>query len=105
MTKIGAQVALVNYSVKRKGLVHCIKAANSKAVVFDADTEESIHDVEDELEAKRIYWGPHPPSRPFKEVVTVSHDRLLGMSVDGSSFRALRKGIKISDNFGFIYTS
>lgn len=105
MTKIAAQVALVNYSVKRKGLVHCIKVADSKAVVFDTDTEENVYDVEGDLEARLFYWGPCPPSRPFKDVTTVGHDQMLGLSIDGGPLKELRKGIKMMDNFGFIYTS
>jgi len=105
LTKIGAQVAMINYNIKQKGLIHCIKVANSKAVIFDVDTEENLHGVEGELEGVRLmYWGGIP-TQPFKKVEAVTHDMLLNYSRDDSSFKAMRKGIKMSDNFGFIYTS
>lgn len=105
LTKIGAQVAMINYNVKQKGLVHCIKVANCAAVLFDAETEASVHDVEAELEGVHLwYWG-HAPHRDFKQLQCVTHDALLGLPRDGSSFKAMRKGIKMSDDFGFIYTS
>jgi acyl-CoA synthetase (AMP-forming)/AMP-acid ligase II len=105
LTKIGAQVAMINYNVKQKGLVHCIKVANSKAVVFDYETADNIFDSASELEGlTMIHWGG-APTQPFKSVAVVNHDGLLSMPRDGSSFAAMRKGMKMADTFGFIYTS
>lgn len=104
-TKIGAQVGMINYNVMAKGLVHCIKVAQSVAVIFDSDTEEKLHDVEAELEGLQfIYWGKDSV-KPWKKLSAVSGDELLSLSRDGSSFKEMRKGLKMSDNFGFIYTS
>mmetsp|Transcript_61119 Transcript_61119/g.199828 ORF Transcript_61119/g.199828 Transcript_61119/m.199828 type:complete len:635 (+) Transcript_61119:115-2019(+) len=105
MTKIGLQVAMINYNTKQKGLVHCIKVANASGVLFDADTAQSIHDVEGELAGiKLLHWGS-APSLPFKSTLPVTHDALLAYPRDAGKFKAMRKGIKMSDNFGFIYTS
>nr|QJU71804.1 long chain fatty acid transporter [Gambierdiscus pacificus] len=105
LTKIGAQIAMINYSIKQKGLLHCIKVADSKAVIFDGDVEENVHSIESELSGvKLIFWGGQP-RMTFAQVRTVTHDGLLAYSRDGSEFKAMRKGIKMADNFGFIYTS
>jgi len=105
LTKIGAQVAMVNYNTKQKGLIHCVKVADSVGVIFDADTEESLHDVQSELEGlKFIFWGGKP-TRSFKSCLSVTHDALLSQPRTDEGFKAMRKGIKMSDNFGFIYTS
>merc|ERR1719387_1476759 len=105
ITKIGAQVAMINYNIKQKGLVHCIKVANSKAVIFDMDTEQNVFDVESELGGVQLFYWGGKPSQPFKQCSSVNHDALLNLSRDASSFPAMRKGLKMSDNFGFIYTS
>jgi len=105
LTKIGAQCGMVNYNVKAKGLVHCIKAAGSKAVIFDTDTEENMFDVEADLEGLQFFYWGKDSKKPFKALSAVDHDQLLSFPRDGSSFHALRKGLKMSDNFGFIYTS
>jgi len=105
LTKIGAQVGMINYNVKQKGLVHCIKVANSKALIFDTDVEENVFDVEAELEGPQLFYWGKDNVKPFKSIHTVNHDELLSLSRDGSSFPAMRKGLKMSDNFGFIYTS
>jgi len=105
LTKIGAEVAMINFNIKQKGLVHCIKVANSVGVLFDCDTEENVHAVEGELAGTKLFYWGGPPVKDFKEVSAVTHDVLLNYSRDDSSFVAMRKGIKMSDNFGFIYTS
>nr|QJU71813.1 long chain fatty acid transporter [Gambierdiscus polynesiensis] len=105
LTKIGAQVALINYAIKQKGLLHCIKVAKSKAVIFDEDTEESVGAIQTELEGvKLLFWGGRP-AMSYKQVQTVTHDILLGYPRSGGEFKAMRNGIKMADNFGFIYTS
>lgn len=106
MTKIGVQIAMINYNTKQKGLLHCIKVAGSKGVLFDVDTEQSLHDIENELGGvKLLFWGS-TPQKPFKETPLVcTNDLLLGLSRDASKFKEMRKGIKMIDNFGFIYTS
>jgi len=105
LTKIGALVGMINYNIKAKGLVHCIKVAKSTALIFDKDTEENVHDIEAELEGVNMFYWGKDIAKPFKQVVSVDHDELLSLSRDGSKFHDMRKGLKMSDNFGFIYTS
>lgn len=105
LAKIGAQVAMINYNIKSKGLLHCIGVANAVAVFFHPPTEGSVHDVKDELAGcKLLSWGG-PPRLPFAEVASVTHDGLLSLPRDDSSFPELRRGIKMSSNLGLIYTS
>jgi len=106
MTKIGTEAALINYNIKSKGLVHCITVAGSAAVVFDAETAEGVWAVQDQLHAvKLIHWGSAPSGQWQQPVVSVTHDNLLSYERDGSGLKSMRKGIHMSDNFGFIYTS
>lgn len=104
LTKIGALCAMINNSIKSKGLVHCIQVANSKGVIFDCDTEEAVHDVESQLQGVPLFFMGKAQA-PFQNVSELTHEAASKMSSDGSSFPAMRKGLKMTDNFGFIYTS
>eukprot|EP00931_Biecheleriopsis_adriatica_P124455 TRINITY_DN9959_c0_g1_i1.p1 TRINITY_DN9959_c0_g1~~TRINITY_DN9959_c0_g1_i1.p1 ORF type:complete len:637 (-),score=129.87 TRINITY_DN9959_c0_g1_i1:52-1962(-) len=105
LAKIGAMVALINFNVKQKGLIHCIKAASCKAVLFDGDTEDNIYNVEADLDGVKFFCWAGMARQPFKQVLEVTHDILLSYPRDGSAFKAMRKGIKMSSTFGYIYTS
>uniref|UniRef100_A0A7S1LFN4 Very long-chain fatty acid transport protein n=1 Tax=Alexandrium catenella TaxID=2925 RepID=A0A7S1LFN4_ALECA len=105
LAKIGAQVAMINYNIKSKGLLHCISVANSVALLFHGQTEGSVHDIKDELAGvKLLCWGDQP-RLPFAEVAVATHDGLLGLPRDDASFQDMRRGIKMTDNAGLIYTS
>eukprot|EP00405_Crypthecodinium_cohnii_P018707 CAMPEP_0206475058 /NCGR_PEP_ID=MMETSP0324_2-20121206/33853_1 /ASSEMBLY_ACC=CAM_ASM_000836 /TAXON_ID=2866 /ORGANISM="Crypthecodinium cohnii, Strain Seligo" /LENGTH=632 /DNA_ID=CAMNT_0053950343 /DNA_START=41 /DNA_END=1939 /DNA_ORIENTATION=+ len=104
MTKIGIQIAMINYNTKQKGLVHCIKVANSVGVVFDEDTEQSLFDIEGDLPGVRLVFSSGKPSQPFKNALVASYDVLSSMPKEGE-FSAMRKDLRMMSNFGFIYTS
>lgn len=104
IAKIGAQTAMINNQIKQKGLVHCIKVANSKGIIFDCDTETAVHDVESQLEGTQLFFFGKA-SANFKNISECNQDHLKTLSTDASSFKAMRKGLKMTDYFGFIYTS
>ena len=52
MTKIGVKVAMINTSIKEKGLVHCIKISSCKMVIFGAELGDQIKDIWSTLQAE-----------------------------------------------------
>ncbi|XP_074653817.1 long-chain fatty acid transport protein 4-like [Tubulanus polymorphus] len=49
LSKIGVIPALLNYNLKSDSLMHCINAADAKAVVYGSDLGEAIKDVQPSL--------------------------------------------------------
>src|SRR5436190_802589 len=49
MTKIGVKVAMINTSIKEKGLVHCIKISGCKMLLFGAELGDIVKDVHETL--------------------------------------------------------
>ena len=54
MTKAGIEVALINTSIKQKGLVHCVKISDCKMMLFGTELQASLNEVKEELESSGI---------------------------------------------------
>lgn len=46
---LGAKPAFINYNLKDHSLVHCVKAANAKLLIADAEIRENVYPVETQL--------------------------------------------------------
>jgi acyl-CoA synthetase (AMP-forming)/AMP-acid ligase II len=103
MTKIGVKVAMINTSIKEKGLVHCIKISGCKMVLFGAELGDVVRDVYPTLQAEI------PNVKLFSKEGTVdfcpSTDPLVTGQKSERPPASLTAGIRMSDVFGFIYTS
>lgn len=49
--KIGVTAAFLNYNLRHEGLVHCVRAAKSRALVFSSSLTDVISDVRSDLES------------------------------------------------------
>ena len=49
--KIGVIAAFVNYNLRQESLIHCIRAAKSRAIVFSSSLTEAVSDVWSDLES------------------------------------------------------
>lgn len=50
LSKLGVVTALINYNLRDKPLVHCIRIAESKAVIFAADFSEPMESIRDQMD-------------------------------------------------------
>lgn len=101
LTKIGVQIALINYNLVGRSLLHCISVADSKLVIFGVEVADNLATVSDDLEAKGVPMFCSGGDAAFASSLD---DALAGVPSTPVS-PALRKGIKFGDNFGYIYTS
>jgi acyl-CoA synthetase (AMP-forming)/AMP-acid ligase II len=103
MTKIGVKVAMINTSIKQKGLVHCVKISKCKVVLFGSELVQPIEEIRqtlhDELGSVHIIsqggsvgWAPNM-------------DDLLGKFTSDPISSKLTENINALDAFGYIYTS
>eukprot|EP00924_Labyrinthula_sp_SR-Ha-C_P008573 augustus_masked-scaffold_37-processed-gene-0.26-mRNA-1 protein AED:0.01 eAED:0.01 QI:0/-1/0/1/-1/1/1/0/611 len=100
MTKIGVKAALINTSIKQKGLLHCIKVSECKMVFFGAELADSVQAIQDEISELNIHMYADGPTsfapNASEEIVNIS-------SAPVSSVH--RKGLDLMSTFGYIYTS
>jgi acyl-CoA synthetase (AMP-forming)/AMP-acid ligase II len=103
ITKIGAKCAMINTSIKEKGLTHCIKVSNAKGVIFGKELEEQLAAIVSDLGAVKL-WHQGPETKS-----SISSSKSLDAEIVGVSKVAppasLREGINTSSIFGYIYTS
>jgi len=102
MTKIGVKAALINTSIKKKGLVHCIKIGDASAVLFGTELADSVNEVLSELVDLNIeVFGYGKEAVEFAPVVNMEIETA---PIDPPGHEA-REGIGMQDVFGYIYTS
>jgi len=103
MTKLGVKVAMINTSIKEKGLLHCIKISGCKMVLFGAELGHVVRDILSALHSEipnlKIFSKDGqvdfcPSADPI--IATIKADRPpASMTAD----------IPMSAVFGYIYTS
>jgi len=100
--KIGVQVAMINTSIRKRGLLHCVKISKCKMLFFGVELSESVLGL-DMSELNDVQFAcqggdPHIPA-----AVVVDGD-IAAASTDSPS-AAITKDIGMNDVFGYIYTS
>ena len=104
LTKVGVKIAMLNYNVKAKGLLHCVTVASCKAVVFGTEVVETIAAIAAPLRASGVLlfsYGPRgPPAWADGDV-----DTFLAGASEGAPPAELRAGIGMTDTFAYVYTS
>uniref|UniRef100_A0A7M5XLP4 Long-chain-fatty-acid--CoA ligase n=1 Tax=Clytia hemisphaerica TaxID=252671 RepID=A0A7M5XLP4_9CNID len=55
LSKLGVVTSLVNYNLRRESLEHCIKVAGAKGIIFSAETEGALRDIQSELRGYEFY--------------------------------------------------
>ncbi|CAG0886912.1 unnamed protein product [Darwinula stevensoni] len=76
LAKIGVVPALLNYNLREHPLVHCIKVAQSKAVIFCASLLEAINEIRPDLDGNPLYMYGEP-SEGVKVHSDVRLDKVL----------------------------
>ena len=107
LAKSGIRVAMINTSIRKKGLQHCIGVSECKAVLFGAELGGQIADIVDNLPNTVSYYCVSDGGAPIK--VTHSRFQIVDDEIARSSAAApppsATAGIGMSDIFGYIYTS
>jgi acyl-CoA synthetase (AMP-forming)/AMP-acid ligase II len=99
MAKLGVKVAMINTSIKEKGLVHCLKISKSKMVLFGAELQEPMGAIKDQLDGMMLFCRDGTTS------FCPSADSLLKQASSQPPDGKITANITMSDPFGYIYTS
>lgn len=101
IAKAGLEVALINTSIKQKGLLHCVKISNCKMLIFGSELQENLQNIQQELEESGVYIYSQG------DIVSNSHNANIEVSESSNSELScdLRKDLSLMSTFGYIYTS
>ena len=103
LTKIGVKIAMINYNVVAKGLLHCINVAECKAVVFGGELADKVGVVAPSLQSSGVKFYSFGGSKPSWADGDV--DTFLATASEEAPDASLRAEIGMTDTFGYIYTS
>lgn len=109
LSKIGVVTALVNTNLRREVLIHSIKAANSKGIIFGLELNDAIRDIQNDEEIIKLQLFHHKgenqsmASEPGVLLGTFLNPELDRQSSD-TMLSELAKG-KFKDRMVYIYTS
>ncbi|EDO43421.1 predicted protein [Nematostella vectensis] len=56
LSKIGVISALINTNLHQDSLLHCISAANSKAIIFGSNFADSVVEIQDKLPENMLFY-------------------------------------------------
>ncbi|XP_013399634.1 long-chain fatty acid transport protein 4 [Lingula anatina] len=101
LAKIGVTGALINFNLRMEALVHCVKAADAKALIFGTELTQAMKDANGSFgRHMSIYCtGPRDPSL---NGWASNLDPLIEMSLKHPPNAPV---IKLNDKLFFIYTS
>jgi len=102
--KIGILTAMINTSIVKKGLAHCINVSYSKGVVYGKELEEHLKEVVPELNgiAKLYCQGGVPAISGAAQIETAIKAFPTTLPNEGKEYR---KGLSFGSAWGYIYTS
>jgi len=103
IAKIGAASALLNINLQGKGLIHCIKISDCKALILAPELTSPIEEIMETLEKEyhKLAYFSFGGYVAFAEHL----DPLLKAQPTETLPREVRKGLTGMDNFAFVYTS
>ncbi|KAJ3086106.1 Fatty-acid-CoA ligase FadD6 [Quaeritorhiza haematococci] len=121
INKIGAVAAFINYNLREKSLLHCLKIANSSFLIFHdkfADALKEIHtELHDATKTEFKYFAIDTGSAPATDAAvdaseeTSFHFKTIDMQLSFAAFdgkalpAAVRRSANIDDPAILIYTS
>lgn len=108
--KVGVKVALINTTIKQKGLLHCIKQSAAKLVVFGLELSAPIEAVKAELEADGVSTVSvaDSVSRPASPAADEDCSAWQGGTLElpqSYPWKKHRGGLNATSTFAYIYTS
>lgn len=101
LAKAGVEIAMINYNLRSRSLMHCITVSHCKYAVFGAEVEPALRDVHVQLKdagIEPLLWGGAVD-------YCASLDPVLSKASTEPVSPALYHDISMEDTFGFIYTS
>ncbi|CAL4099735.1 unnamed protein product [Meganyctiphanes norvegica] len=101
-SKIGVVVALINYNLRHTPLIHCIKAANSKALICGTEFMEAVTEIQEELDGMPVFVSGSGENIPTLEG-SKNFDNLLNSSYPTPPPQI--ENVKFKDKLVYIYTS
>lgn len=104
LSKIGVTTALINTSLRKSTLKHCITTVNTKAIICSPATAEHVVEIKDDLLKERKHvqffcYGP-PPAIDNKAPAIEDASKLSSASNASPDFRG-----KLNDPLLYVYTS
>ena len=93
---------MINTSIKKRGLLHCIGIANSKMLFFGAELAPSVAGIKTDLAATSLQLVCQGGDSGFGAYVA---DGEIAAASTESPPASLIKDIGMRDTFGYIYTS
>uniref|UniRef100_A0A0C9QIP9 Long-chain-fatty-acid--CoA ligase n=1 Tax=Fopius arisanus TaxID=64838 RepID=A0A0C9QIP9_9HYME len=103
LSKAGFVGALVNTNLRKDVLIHSIKAANSKSVIFGAELRDAIDEIKDKLPGVGLYQSSEKPDTPVVEGAVDLNKSMVNISSD-----AVEVDLSLGcprDKLIYIYTS
>jgi len=102
--KMGVLVAMINTSIVKKGLCHCINVSGAKGVIYGKELEEPLSEVVGDLNGvAKLYCQGGAPSIPgAHDLDSALKSCLATIANEG---RDQRRGIDFTSHWGYIYTS
>ncbi|XP_062340416.1 long-chain fatty acid transport protein 6 isoform X1 [Osmerus eperlanus] len=101
LSKLGCEVAFLNFNIKSKSLLHCIQICGAKSLVVGADLVSSLDNILPTLEENDIKVWVSDASSPHLSVNTLL-DKVEQTSSDPLPNRPK---VDLMSNFLFIFTS
>jgi fatty-acyl-CoA synthase len=100
LAKLGAQIALVNTSLRAGPLAHAITVSGAGILVLDASLAEQYATARDELETPPVVWALGGDVTDAQNL-----DEALAAASPARPPADVRAGLRTADNLFFIYTS
>eukprot|EP01012_Entosiphon_sulcatum_P025801 TRINITY_DN31178_c0_g1_i1.p1 TRINITY_DN31178_c0_g1~~TRINITY_DN31178_c0_g1_i1.p1 ORF type:complete len:641 (-),score=129.55 TRINITY_DN31178_c0_g1_i1:117-2018(-) len=111
LTKAGLVISFINHNLRTRSLVHSVKVAESKAVIFGSEVINAVGEVAAELTAiyadMKLYCltGFTLPTTCVPQAWFVQLDPILGQSPETKPDPKWREGRSFGSTFCYIYTS
>jgi fatty-acyl-CoA synthase len=105
MAKIAVKTALINYNLTGAGLAHCVKVADARAVVMNAELAPAFETARDQLKLDFGVWYLGQPPEGAAPVDAQPLEQALGDVSEERPEKSVRAGHKAGEVALYIYTS
>ena len=108
LAKIGVVPALINYNLKKDALIHTIRVANCKAIIYGVELAQEVADVMSSLSGDSIFrsFSSGPPQKlTVKVPFSVDLNDVLETFDSKPVSSDVQDSISFKDKLLYIYTS
>ena len=108
-TKIGVVPALINANLQGNPLIHSLKAASAKGLIYGSELGKAVHDIARHLDGLDLFFSTdsvaHNDSVAHHDPQHVSFDVAIRKSPSEPVPKHLTEKLKFTDKMLYIYTS